>query len=163
MNTPGFGIKVLSPSGTGPQGGPEQVIFTTKYPFAKIDTQNPVSFQNIGIFFNNDPPFDPTGSTTITTPIYQFKHGYDYIPTYWMLYQNTNASNNQRQWTYGNEGSLIYAPTAFNYAQLLVAVDKLFFTVYVLKSYSGLGLQANIVGFTIKLRVYIFTEPVVIS
>lgn len=167
------GIKILSPTGAGVQGGPEQVIFTTKYPFAKLDTQlgvndktnpplGPVSFQNISIFFNTDPPYN-AGGGNITTLVYKFAHGYNYIPTWWVLFQNTNASNNTSQWTYGNEGAIILSKTPSTYAQLLVHVDATYMYFYVLKAFNVLDTQANIIGFTIKLRTYIFTDPVAVS
>jgi hypothetical protein len=171
LSTPGVGIKITSPTGVGPQGGPEQVIFTTKYPFAKLDTQlgvdlttdppqGPVSFQNISIFFNTDPPNPASG--TLTTLVYSFAHGYDYVPTYWVLFRNDNASNSDAAATYGNEGSVIASTSTLTYAQLLVTVTKTHFNVFVLKSRDPLdpGPQ-NIVGYTIKLRTYIFTDPVI--
>jgi hypothetical protein len=170
---PGVGIKITSPTGGGPQGGQGEVIFTTKYPFAKLDTQlgidpstnppkGPVSFQNISIFFNTDPP---TPSGTTTTQVYTFAHGYNYVPTYWVLYRNDNASNDSAAATYGTEGSIIKSTSeGFNYAQLVTRVDHKNFNISVLKSFlDGSKPAANIVGYTIKLRVYIFTDPGVVN
>lgn len=168
MAEPGVGIQILSPTGNGPG----DVIFTTKYPFAKLDTQlgidltanpptGPVSFQNFSIFFNNDPPYDPTGATQILTEVARFKHGYSgHIPTWWPLFQNTNASNDVSQWTYGNETAIIKATSLTTYAQLFIQVDDTNVIIYILKSFHLGFPQANIVGFTIKLRVYLFVEPV---
>ena len=68
---------------TGPQS-----LLTASKPLSKLDTTNIVSFQTISILFNNEPP-QPTTSVPITdTLLYQFAHGYTYIPDVWMIWQN---------------------------------------------------------------------------
>lgn len=166
----GVGIQIFSPTGNGPS----KVIFTTKYPFAKLDTQlgidltknpvsGPVSFQNISIIFKNEPPV--TAGGTQSTLIYKFKHGYDYMPTWWVLYQNTIGSNDSAQWNYGNEGSVIVSTLeAFNFAQLIINVDTKYMYIYVFKSWaSALDPAPNIKNFMITIRAYIFTDPIVVS
>lgn len=156
-------ITVYSPTGTGAQQEPENVIFTTKYPFAKLDTQNPVSFQNISIFFNSDPPYDPTGATAVTTEVYKFAHGYDYEPTWWVLFLNNNASNNSAGFTYGEEGSIIKSTSVSTFVQLVVSVDKTFVHISVIKTFTMADPAPNIIGYTVTLRFYVFTEPVLLQ
>lgn len=170
MAVPGVGIEVLSPTGNGPS----TVVFTTKYPFAKLDTQlgidltknpvsGPVSFQNISITFKHEPPV--AAGSTQTTQIYQFAHGYNYMPTWWCLFQNTIGSNNSAQWTYGNEGSIIVSTLeAFNFAQFIVTVDAKNVTFSVFKSWaSALDPAPNIKDFIITIRFYVFTDPILTS
>jgi hypothetical protein len=67
------------------------VFFTTKYPFMKLDTTNEVSFQTISVLFNSEPPQPPAFSYT-NTLIYSFAHGYDYVPSVWLTWQNPSPS-----------------------------------------------------------------------
>jgi hypothetical protein len=67
------------------------VIFTTKYPFAKLDTTNDISFQTISILLNVEPS-QPTALSTTRTLLYSFPHGYKYIPSIWADWQNTSPS-----------------------------------------------------------------------
>lgn len=62
-------------------------VLIGQYPFTKLDVTNIVSFQTISILFQNEPP-QPLASPGFTdTLIYQFPHGYNYIPTVWMQWQ----------------------------------------------------------------------------
>jgi hypothetical protein len=167
-----YGIKVLSPVGPGK---PSEVVFTTKYPLAKLDTQlgidytknpvfGPVSFQDISLFFNSNPPFDPTGATEVFTEVYRFAHGYSgHIPTWWVLFQNRGASNDTAQWAYGNETAIIRQTFVTCFAQLYVQVDTENVIIFILKSFTPTHPEANIVGFTILLRFYVFVEPFLFS
>jgi hypothetical protein len=67
--------------------------FVGTYPYSKLDTQNIVSFQTISILFNKEPPQSPSSTPYYTsTLIYQFKHGYNYISSPWMNWQNDSPS-----------------------------------------------------------------------
>lgn len=75
------GSNVQSATGT-------EILLNSKIPFTKLDTTNIISFQTISILFNNEPP-QPVGLGGYTqTLIYQFSHGYSYIPSIWMMWQN---------------------------------------------------------------------------
>jgi hypothetical protein len=79
----------VSSSGKSVQtaAGPDQLL-TFKNPFTKLDVTNTVSFQTISVLLNHEPPQPTVGSPTTDTQIYQFKHGYTYIPAVWMNWQN---------------------------------------------------------------------------
>lgn len=70
------------------------VLFSTQAPFAKLDSLNPVSFQEIELFFNAEPP-DPDSSNGYRTQtlVYSFKHNYKYVPSYWMMATNVAFTN----------------------------------------------------------------------
>lgn len=169
----GVGITIYSPSGSGTQQQPSQVIFTTKYAFAKLDTQlgiddstnppsGPISFQNLTLFFNTDPPAISGGK--LQTLIYQFPHGYTYIPTFWVLFQNSSGTNTDASNAYGSENSIILSTQeAGSFAQLIVWANETNFYIYVLKVWDGIAAQPNIIGFTLNLRFYIFVEPILLS
>lgn len=88
-----MGSFAVSNSGSSVQtaNGPQQLLAEDK-PMTKLDTTNTVSFQTISLLFNAEPP-QPTPVTLATdTQLYQFAHGYDYIPTIWMEWQNASPS-----------------------------------------------------------------------
>lgn len=72
--------------------GPSQLL-SMKNPFTKLDTTNQVSFQTIQLLLNHEPPQAPATSPFYTnTLVYQFKHGYSYIPAVWMEWQNNSPA-----------------------------------------------------------------------
>ena len=68
------------------------ITLNSNYPFTKLDTQNIVSFQTIQILFNNEPTQPTPGNTQVSTLLYSFPHGYNYIPSIWLGWQNTAAT-----------------------------------------------------------------------
>lgn len=84
-------ITVVTP-GTNIQNAPlSSLVMNSTIPFTKLDTQNIVSFQTISILFNGEPTQPPAGSPYYAiTPIYQFAHGYNYIPSIWLMWQNSS-------------------------------------------------------------------------
>lgn len=72
--------------------GPNQLLNYDK-PMTKLDTTNIVSFQTIQLILNHEPPQAPSGSPYYTdTIVYQFKHGYNYVPAIWLSW-NFPAAN----------------------------------------------------------------------
>lgn len=72
---------------------PQETILNSTQPFTKLDTQNIVSFQTISILFNSEPPQPPiTAPFTTDTIIYQFEHGYTYVPSVWVQWQNQSPA-----------------------------------------------------------------------
>lgn len=158
MAKAGVGIQVFSPTGTGTQQRNDQVIFTTKYPFAKLDTTNLVSFQNIRLFFATEPP--GVEGSIVSTTVYSFKHGYTKPPTYWLLYQNLASANTAGSFAYGQEGSVIVSPIVSTFAQLKILLDDTTAYIQVEKTWTMGGPAPLIAGTTLLLRIYIFVEPV---
>lgn len=105
----------------------ENVLFTSKYPFTKIDSTKPKNFQTISVLFNTNPP-DPSFQSYTNTLIYQYPHGYDYAPSFWMQWYNpssnatsanggpTPPNNETGVWSYqfGDDGSGIDLYNALN-------------------------------------------------
>lgn len=67
--------------------GPQSLL-SDKTPLTKLDTTKLESFQTISILFNSEPPQTDPGTFVSTTQLYQFAHGYTYIPDIWMAWQN---------------------------------------------------------------------------
>ena len=138
-----------------------QIIFSSQYPFAKLDKTNTVSFQNIALLFAHEPP-NPNGTSVfqITTLVYQFPHGYKYVPSTWFLMQNPTNSGVGLQPNYQQEGGIIIATDEGNFtaAILTMQADATNIYFYVTKYYTAGDSQPlpNILGFSLNIRVYVF-------
>lgn len=72
--------------------GPQQLL-SMNNPFTKLDTTKIISFQTIQLLFNTEPPQPPnTGPFYSNTLVYQFAHGYEYVPAIWMDWQNNSPA-----------------------------------------------------------------------
>lgn len=68
-----------------------ELITDTTIPFTKLDTQNVVSFQTISLLFNKEPAQPPASAPFYSiTQVYQFPHGYSYVPSIWLMWQNSS-------------------------------------------------------------------------
>lgn len=136
------------------------VLFSTAFPFAKLDTTNTVSFQIISIFFNNDPPSPAFGNAPIKTQVYQFKHGYTYVPSTWFLLQFDSASRQTPGYQYEN-GIIQVSSVAdnANYAEFDVSIDQTNVTFYITKNtINNIDPLSEIFGYTLNIRSYVFVE-----
>lgn len=66
--------------------GPNSLL-SIENPLTKLDTTNKISFETISILFNNEPP-QPAANSFTNTIIHTEAHGYNYIPSIWMNWQN---------------------------------------------------------------------------
>lgn len=82
-------IKISQPGVNAQTANSSQLLFTTQYPFSKFDATKPQSFQTIDLLFNAEPTNPTTINGTSNTLIYSFAHGYNYIPSIWMMWQNS--------------------------------------------------------------------------
>lgn len=135
-----------------------QLLFSARDPFAKLDKTKATSFQNIRLLFNHEPP-DPNGTTDfgpLTTLVYQFPHGYDYVPSTWFLLQIISGGPVR----YQQESAEILLVNALFYTSAVfrVSIDKDNVYFYIDKYYDagGGGPTAHILGFTLLIRQYVF-------
>lgn len=131
-------------------------------PLAKLDSSNDVSFQNILLTFNTEPP-NPDGVTSFNrdTEVYRFKHGYSYIPATWMMYQNLTPDS-VGSVAYSTIGGVIASPDAGSAAYLFYYVDSTYVHIVVRKSFqSGVGSGVTaIIGYRLRIRIYVFAEDI---
>jgi hypothetical protein len=160
-------ISVSAPGNSLIGATSRDITFSTRYPFHKLDSTNPNSFEIITIFFNREPPDPvmptPGGSTTTSnTLVYSFPHGYSYVPSTWFLVSIDNF-----QTTKGSEGAIIeIAPSsgiAQTYARLGITVDKENVNFYIYKQWwARAGIvdpnPPHIIGFSVSIRSYIFVN-----
>lgn len=78
-----YGIKTSKKGESALSNNLLDIIMTSHFPFTKIDQTNVESFRNTTVNFINNIP--------INTPIliHSFKHGYDYKPQVWGLWNIT--------------------------------------------------------------------------
>lgn len=160
-----FGITVSSNNVSVGEASTSEVVLTSKYPLAKIDRNNKVSFQNIRIFFANEPPAPAVGTqTTITTFLYGFPHGYTYTPSYWAFSQAVGVFGQfSGDTTYFLDSGLIggnnISAGAAN-ATITIGVDATNCYIYINKFTGLLGPQIFVAGASLTSRIYIFAEDV---
>ena len=151
-------------------------------PYTKLDTANIVSFQTIVILFDHEPTQPPAVAPyTVSTPIYQFAHGYSYISSIWAMWQNSSpespdspSSGNTASYfnAFGDDantniGYIVYndsgAITQMTKADLVITADNI--NVYIAVKKTTLAtldlatVPLYLAGITLNLRIYCFTEP----
>lgn len=156
-----FGIKVSANGSDAKIASGKQLIMSSKYPLAKLDRTNPVSFQNIRIQFNNNLPLN------VKTLLYQFPHGYNYVPSTWTMVQSTGIVS--PYYDYGfvmDSGGLMQGPGMFGpswYVSFLTEVDATNVYYYAQRLQDTVfdsGQQVTIAGVAIRIRTYVFVEDV---
>lgn len=154
-------ISVSAPGTSLTTAQGQHLTFNTRYPFAKLDSTNKNSFEIITVFFNTEPP-NPTGgagtTTTKKTLIYQYKHGYTYIPSTWFLTSTDNFATvlgSEGAWLLGNASG-----TSAQIAKFEIEVDSTYVNFYIDKQWTNTGSNSppNIIGTTVNVRAYIFVE-----
>lgn len=150
-------ISVSAPGTSLTTAQGKHLTFNTRYPFGKLDSTNPVSFQIIRLFFNTEPP-NPSAGNSNRTQVYQYPHGYKYIPSTWFLVSIDNfttVKGSEGVWIIGNAESTNNAT-----AILRIEVDATNITFYIDKFVANVipPVQPNIIGYTINVRAYVFVE-----
>lgn len=166
-----YQIDISMPSVSVTEAEAKDLLFTTQYPFAMLDTQNSMSFPSINLVFKTDPPNPPPDLGIYeNTVVYKFAHGYNYVPEVWMMFQRIQGSGVQSDPTdtrfspYQMDGGLIAAATPSsglnNRAYLYRDVDSSYVYLKVAKNYTtAFGLQpVNLVGYQLLVRVYVFVN-----
>ena len=124
-----------------------------------------ITEETINLLFNNEPPNPSGGGGDIgpkTTLVYQFPHGYNYVPSTWFLMQNPSQTGLGLQPLYQQEGGIILATNEGFFAAAIfrMQADNKNVYFYVDKYYDGSGGGAsgplpNIQGFSLVIRVYV--------
>jgi len=154
-------ISVSAPGNslTGAVG--QNITFSTQYPFHKLDSTKPISFQIITLFMNKDTPAPAAASgfsATNKTLVYSFPHGYSYVPSSWFL-----VSINNFQTVLGSEGSWLVgnaSGVSTANAQINIEVDANNVNFYISKFWlnDGVTQAPSVLGLFISIRSYIFIE-----
>jgi len=142
-----------------------QKVLNLKYPLMKIDRDKSTSFKNIKITFVNDPPAPAVGTTTsISTQIYKFEHGYTYKPAIWSFCRADGVSGSfSGTTTYFVDSGLIGGSnTGFNFpfAFAYTGCDSQYCYIYVKKFTGTVGPAINLTGALLYIRFYVFAQDV---
>lgn len=159
-----FGITVSSNNVSTTNANTPQQVLTSKYPLAKIDRTKQTSFQNIHIFFANEPPAPAVGdlTTTTVTLLYRFAHGYTYTPSIWTFYRAVGVTGSfivggityfMDSGVIGGNNTGVNSP----YAYIDTIVDSTYVSIYLYK-YTGVGPQIFVAGSGLNIRSYVFAE-----
>jgi hypothetical protein len=140
----------------------ENILFTTKHPTAKLDTANPVSFQNIGFRFISDPPEPANPPTALTTRVATLPHGYSYTPSFWSLVNIVLPVPAAFRQDYFQESGVLSLQTAFDGAQFLVSADEtnIYFDVTKTLNTASGGVANPLTGMVLRIRLYVFVEGI---
>lgn len=158
-----YGIKISDTETDVLDADLEHLLLTTEYPFAKLDTSNDVSFRNIFVRFNTNPP-NPGGAfpdTDRETTVYTFAHGYDYAPATWALIQTVSPAVGATFYqSIAQDSGVISAIGVDTSATLTVKADDENINLVVNKYFDNFlgGSAINIVGVTVRIRLFVFVE-----
>lgn len=139
----------------------ENILFSTKYPTVKLDTDKPTSFRDFTLKFTNDPPAPSgvIGDVRITTKVASLPHGYNYIPSSWSLVNVVLPPPSPFYQRYFQEYGTISAYSSDDSAQFYIELDSANVNFYVKKVRFDPGASSNpLIGAILKLRLYIFAE-----
>lgn len=140
----------------------ENIIFTSKYVTAKLDTSKDVSFQDILLTFDNDPPAPVSG--ILVTKVYSVEHGYNYKPSIWSLVSIVSPSFgvlSDFQQDFFQEAGVISSHSSDDEASFYVDADDTYVNFYVRKFKSGaLDDDNDLSTYVLRVRLYVFAEDV---
>jgi len=161
MASDGYGI-VISAPGTDVAGAPtSKVLMDTSKPFLKIDTQTTTGFQTITLIITTDPPEPVSPATDRYTIVYQFAHGYKYVPSVETLFYVTTAPPGATySQTYFQDWGIVGAHTADDAAYLYAVADatNVYFIVDKFNDQSGLGSANLLTGTNVNISVHVFAD-----
>lgn len=84
-------LTVVTPGSNIQNPSLSDLVLDSSIPFTKLDTTTNTSFQTISVLFSNEPAQPPLAAPNYSiTEIYQFPHGYNYIPSIWLMWQNSS-------------------------------------------------------------------------
>jgi len=157
-----YGIKISAPGYDARTAANLQLLLNMKYPIAKLDTTNGVSFRDITLTFVNDPP-EPALDTSNSLTVYSFAHGYNYVPQMWSMITMITPPASRTILEPYNQDYMTLAQTTFaDIAMLYIRADATNINYIVDKSRSSLpGNGPNpLAPCVIKVRTYVFVQDI---
>lgn len=169
-------FSVSSPGQDVRDSAVNNLLMTAKYPFAKLDSTNNVSFLNLAITFTHNVTypaynggFFPDVEYGAHQLVYQYPHGYKYQPAVWAMgLVNFTAFDGSTFPSYQNGtlfsiGELSVDATGTTAVAMWITADATNVYIYLLptmiyQSSTPPDIQLDITGKTVKLRVYCFAD-----
>lgn len=161
MTKQDYGILISQP-GTDATGAPtlNKTTLNTAYAQLKIDTTNVTGFQTLTMSIVNDPP-EPAGTGHKYTIIYQYKHGYTYLPAIETLFNITTPPPSTSYSTpYFLDWTALAAKTVNDYAALYAVADNTW-VYYIVDKWNGGGGLANLLtGTNMSITTHLFLDGI---
>lgn len=161
MTKQDYGILITQP-GTDASGAPtlNKTTLNTAYAQLKIDTTNAFGFQTLTMSIVNDPP-EPAGAGHKYTVIYQYKHGYTYMPAIETLFNVTTPPPATTYTTpYFLDWVSLATHTIADYAALYAVTDDTW-VYYIVDKWNAGGGSANLLtGTNINITTHCFLDGV---
>ena len=152
-----YGIKISPPQIDARTATNLQLLLNMQYPIAKLDSTNPVSFQDVTLTFANDPP-ESVGASVLTT-VYTFKHGYNYVPQVWaMMTVLVPPTSRPIEQLYNQNFLTLALTTPFDTAVMYVKADATNVYFIVDKSRFGGGGANPLQPCVVRVRTYVFVQ-----
>lgn len=156
----GFGILISQPGSDITSDIPDsKVLMNTSNPFLKLDTQVKTSFQTITLLITTNPPEPVSGHTY--TIVYQFAHGYKYIPAVeFLFFVSSPPPATVFTQLYYLDSIVLKSTTVNDYAALYATVDATNVYFIVDKFNSGSGSANLLSGTNIEITSHVFVDDV---
>lgn len=155
------GILISQPGVSVSQATPSQILMNTSNPFIKLDTQVKTSFQTITLLITTNPPEPVSPATDTYTVVYQFNHGYKYVPSIENLFNiTTPPPSTVFMQTYFLDSGQIAGQTVADgaYIYAIADVNNVYFIVHKFKTTGG---SSNLLtGTNISITSHVFVESV---
>lgn len=156
-----YGIKITAPGTNVNFASGQDVVFNSKNPLLKIDSQNTKGFQTVNLTIVNDPPEPTAPSYTDTyTVVYKFAHGYTYTPsveTLYVLITPTGGAYSFHQ-DYFLDFGIIASSAYDNFAAIYTVVDSTNVYYVVWKQNGGSGGTNTLSGAYLKITSHVFVD-----
>jgi len=158
-----FGIKIVDDVTDVSSATTVQTLLSSKYELMKLDRNNNVSFQNIRIFFANEPPAPDALNTTVTL-LYKFEHGYKYTPAIWSYCKADGVTVGGVTGTvyFTDNGTVGGSTTSAgaSYATVQTGADETYCYIYITKFTGVSGVPIYMAGSALNFRFYVFAQDV---
>lgn len=156
-----FGILISENGKSTINASNSQIILNTANPFIKIDTQNKQAFLTIELLITTDPPEPVSPATNTYTTLYQFAHGYSYMPSIEALFyvQSIPPGSTFTQDYFQDSGQLGGHTTddgAFLYA--IADNTNVYIIVNKFNDQGGGGMANLLTGTNIEITLHVFVE-----
>jgi hypothetical protein len=161
MNETPPALLITEPGVSVSNATPQQVILNSNNPFIKIDTQNQAGFQTIELIITTDPPEPAAGSVSYTV-LYQFKHGYNYVPSIESLFYVQSpppAPYSNGTQTYFQDSGRLGADQVGTEAYAYALADNQ--NVYIIcQKYNDSGTGTLLTGTNLQVTLHVFCEDI---
>lgn len=157
-----YGLKISLPGVNAHTAGTSQSTNIGQYPQLKLDTQNPMAFQNILLLIISDPPEPVSPATDAFTTVYQFAHGYKYVPSVETLFYVKNPPSTNFYQEYFQDMGIIAAQSVGSFVTLYASTDatNVYFIIDKFDNFQFGAAPNLLTGTTIQISCHVFLDDI---